>query len=75
MADITIFVTDLWSRLVVKKKKRPVGGPAARGIGVLEEQKLEVAIQQPALMGVSGCRLLYSPRIHSNCALGRQPRR
>jgi hypothetical protein len=51
MADITIFVTDLWSRLVVKKKKRPVGEPAARGIGVLEEQKLEVAIQQPALMG------------------------
>ena len=36
---------------MAKKKKRPVGEPAARGIGVLEEQKLEVAIQQPALMG------------------------
>jgi hypothetical protein len=34
-----------------QKRKRPVGEPAARGIGVLEEQKLEEAIQQPALMG------------------------
>jgi hypothetical protein len=36
----------LWS-----KKKRPVGEPAARGIGVLEEQKLEVAIQQAGAHG------------------------
>jgi hypothetical protein len=36
---------------LVRKKKRPVGEPAARGIGVLEEQKLEVAIQQAGAHG------------------------
>jgi hypothetical protein len=54
MVRATIFLTDLRSasgQSEVKKKKRPVGEPAARGIGVLEEQKLEVAIQRPALMG------------------------
>jgi hypothetical protein len=50
MTRITNFATDLRSAWA-QKKKRPVGGPAARGIGVLEEQKLEVAIQRPALMG------------------------
>ena len=46
-----------------------MGEPAARGIGVLEEQKLEVAIQRPALMG--GERLpvaVQSPNPQQLCA-------
>ena len=62
-----------------KKRKRPVGEPAARGIGVLEEQNSSVRSSGPALVGgehsASRGLVLESDVIlpHASCGVDRPP--
>jgi hypothetical protein len=64
--SVAIIQADLNAMTCGQKNERPVGGPAARGHGVMEVQKLEVPFSGPASWEDAGCRI--APRIHSDSA-------